>query len=91
MSKNLLEIFNRYRPDNASAELLLSADADGIVLRVDKEQRMIEVTVPFPRVIPRVELYRIEEEIRVAYELNSVRICPIYNAALFDVSQIPDL
>ena len=91
MSKNLLEIFNRYQPDNASAEALLSADANGITLRADKEQRIIEVTAPFPRIIPRAEFYRIEEEIRVAYDLNSVRICPVYNAALFDVSQIPDL
>ena len=91
MSKNLLEIFNRYHPDDASARVLLSADAGGISLRADKEQRIIEVTAPFPRIIPRAELYRIEEEIRVAYELNSVRICPVYNAALFDVSQIPDL
>ena len=50
MSKNLLEIFNRYHPDNASAEVLLSADAAGISLRADKEQRIIEVTAPFPRV-----------------------------------------
>ena len=91
MSKNLLEIFNRYTPDNASAQLLLSADASGISLRVDKEQRMIEVSAPFPRTIPRKELYRIEEEIRKAYDLNSVRICPIYAANLFDISQIPDL
>ena len=91
MSKNLLEIFNRYQPDNASAEALLSADANGITLRADKEQRMIEVTAPFSRIIPRVELYRIEEEIRKAYDLNSVRICPVYGAAFFDVSQIPDL
>ena len=91
MSKNLLEIFNRYQPDNASAEALLSADADGISLRADKEQRIIEVTAPFSRIIPRTELYRIEEEIRKAYALNSVRICPIYGAELFDVSQIPDL
>ena len=91
MSKNLLEIFNRYQPDNASAEILLLADANGISLRADKEQRIIEVTAPFSRIVPRVELYRIEEEIRKAYELNSVRICPIYNASLFDISQIPDI
>ena len=91
MSKNLLEIFNRYTPDDASARALLSADANGISLRADKEQRIIEVTAPFPHVIPRVTLYRIEEEIRRAYDLNSVRICPVYGAELFDVSQIPDL
>ena len=91
MSKNLLEIFNRYEPDHASAQALLSADADGISLRADKEQRIIEVTAPFSRIIPRKELYRIEEEIRVAYDLNSVRICPVYESSLFDLSQIPDL
>jgi hypothetical protein len=36
MSKNLLEIFNRYTPDDASARALLSADADGVSLRADK-------------------------------------------------------
>ena len=91
MSKNLLEIFNRYEPDHASAQALLSADADGISLRADKEQRIIEVTAPFSRIIPRKELYRIEEEIRVVYDLNSVRICPVYDSSLFDLSQIPDL
>lgn len=91
MSKNLLEIFHRYHPDAETAEILLSAETAGITLRADKPQRMIEVTAPFPRVIPKRTFYRIEEEIRAAYELNAVRICPRYDAALFDVAQIPDL
>ncbi len=91
MSKNLLQIFNRYTPDAASAEILLSADPEGITLRADKPQRMIEVSAPFPRVIPLRTLYRIEEEIRVAYDLNLVRICPCYPAELFGVDRIPDL
>ncbi|MBQ9773488.1 MAG: PolC-type DNA polymerase III [Clostridia bacterium] len=91
MSKNFLEIFNRYHPNEKTAEILLSADSSGIVLRADKPQRIIEVTVPFPQIVPKRELYRIEEEIRVAYELNMVRICPRYNAALFGIGQIPDL
>ncbi|MBQ7335031.1 MAG: PolC-type DNA polymerase III [Clostridia bacterium] len=91
MSKTLLEIFNRYRPDNEIAQILLSADSSEISLRADKEQRIIEVRAPFPRVIPKRMLYQIEEEIRCAYELNAVRICPRYTAELFDVNQIPDL
>ena len=91
MSKNLLEIFNRYQPDAASAEILLLADASGISLRADKEQRIIEVIAPFTRVIPRAQLYRIEEEIRACYDLRSVRICPVYTVDQFDDSQIPDL
>ena len=91
MSKNLLQIFNRYTPDQKTAEILLSADPSGILLRADKQQRIIEVTAPFPRIVPRATLYRIEEEIRAVYELNMVRICPRYEAALFDVERIPDL
>ena len=91
MSKNLLEIFNRYTPSAQTAEILLSADASGISLRADKPQRIIEVTAPFPRIIPKHTLYKIEEEIRAAYELNAVRICPRYRAELFGIAQIPDL
>ena len=91
MSKNLLQIFNRYTPSDRSAEILLSADAEGIRLRADKEQRLIEVEAPFPRVIPRRTLYEIEEEIRLAYELNVVRILPRYPSELFGMDRIPDL
>ena len=91
MSKNLLEIFNRYTPSAQFAEILLSADASGISLRADKPQRIIEVTAPFPRVVPRETLYKIEEEIRKAYDLNAVRICPRYASEFFGIAQIPDL
>ncbi|MBE6589800.1 MAG: PHP domain-containing protein, partial [Ruminococcaceae bacterium] len=91
MSKNLLEIFNRYSPGEQIAKILLSADAGGIRLRADKPQRMIEVTAPFPSIVPKRTLYKIEEEIRAAYELNVVRILPRYPAALFSREQIPDI
>ncbi len=91
MSKNLLQIFQRYSPDASDAAWLLSADASGISLRADREQRIIEAIAPFPRVIPKRTLYRVEEEIRSIYELRSVRICPRYSADLFGVEQIPDL
>ncbi|MBQ9132502.1 MAG: hypothetical protein IJX62_08555, partial [Clostridia bacterium] len=91
MSKNLLEIFHRYTPDGETAALLLSADPDSIVLRADKQQRVIEADVAFPNVIPKLTLYRIEEEIRKAYQLNAVRLCPTYPSRHFGVDRIPDL
>ncbi len=91
MSKTLTEIFNRYTPDAASAELLSSADASGISLRADRELRIIEVSAPFPRVIPKNTLYRMEEEIRAAYDLKAVRIRPRYQGELFNIERIPDL
>ena len=91
MSKTILEIFNRYTPDDASKAILLSARADTIKLRADKEQRIVELTAEFPNIIPKLTLYRIEEAIRQVYELNWVRICPRYDAALFNKGCIPDL
>ena len=64
MSRNLLEIFARYKPSSDYAEILASADPETIQLRVDKPQRMIEASAAFPRIIPRRTLYAIEEEIR---------------------------
>ncbi len=91
MSKNLLQIFNRYTPDERFAQILLSADPESIVLRADKPQRLIEVIAAFPQIIPKRTLYEIEEELRRAYQLQSVRICPRYRPELFDNDRIPDL
>ncbi len=91
MSRTLLEIFNRYAPSADFANILLSANAESIRVRVDKPQRMIEVEASFPSVIAKPTLYRIEEDIRRAYELSTVRILPHYSADLFCVERIPDL
>ena len=91
MSKTFLEIFNRYHPDAELVSLLQSTDPDGISLRADKQQRIMEATLPFPQYVPKETLYRMEEEIRRVYELNAVRLCPKYRAELFDSTRIPDL
>ena len=91
MSRNLLEIFNRYKPRTEFEELLLSADTESIQLRVDKPQRLIEASAAFPRVISKRMLYEIEEEIRAAYDLNMVRILPHYPTETFHTERVPDL
>ena len=53
MSRNLLEIFNRYDAPPEYAEILRAADSDSIQLRADKPQRLIEVTAAFPRFIAK--------------------------------------
>ncbi len=91
MSRNLLEIFNRYKPRAEFEELLRSADTGSIALRVDKPQRLIEASAAFPRVIPKRTLYEIEEEIRTAYDLKMVRLRPRYPTESFDTERVPDL
>ncbi len=91
MSRNLLEVFNRYRPDADTEQLLLSALPGSISLRADKQRRMLEVYVAFPRVIPKTVLYKIEEEICRVYELNAVNFFPKYPSSYFSEECIPDL
>ena len=91
MSKTLLEIFNRYHPSDEFASILNLADSESISLRADKEKRIIEASAHFPHVIPKRTLYRIEEEIRQAYELCAVRLRPQYSADQFGIETIPDL
>ena len=91
MSRNLLEIFSRYEPSPTFADILRSADPESIQVRVDKPQRLIEASAAFPRIIPKRTLYEIEEEIRMAYGLNMVRIRPRYPTQIFDVERVPDL
>ncbi len=91
MSRTLTEIFNRYTPNEEFSEILRSADSASIKLKADKEQRLIEVEAAFPRAIPKLTLYQIEEEIRTTYDLRHVRIFPHYPASEFGYDRIPDL
>ena len=79
--KNFLEIFKRYSPSQEHRDILLKAS--NIRARKDSERRMVEVYAFFSDLIPKQVLYAIEDEIRDAYSLESVRIFPSYPANLF--------
>ncbi|MGN1047811.1 MAG: PolC-type DNA polymerase III [Eubacteriales bacterium] len=87
--RTLTEILKRYEPNERSRELLLSAS--DIRLRADKNAKMLEIKAHFPKIIEKKVLYRIEEEIREAYSLNSVRLLPSYDPSLFSFDYIPQL
>ncbi len=89
MSKTLLQIFERYHANEATAHLL--AQAQNIKLQADKENRIIQVSADFPMLITKDEIYRIENEIAKAYELNWVKILPHYPSELFDSSYVSEL
>ena len=72
--KTLIEILKRYEPDERTSRLLLSAQ--DTVVRANKESKLLEIQARFPKIIDKRTLYRIEDEIREAYQLNVVRILP---------------
>ncbi len=85
---NLSERFNRYVP---TEDLLIYMDLKVLSTKVDKEQRMIEVSVECPYIISKSILYRLELEIKTAYNLNYMRIIPKYSSELFSSSYIDDI
>ena len=87
--KTLLEIFAKYQPDAADAALL--SEASNIGVRVDRELRAVEVNASFPAPIKKETLYRIEEEIKKAYDLRLTRILPHYPPECLTDDYIPEL
>ncbi len=86
---SITEKFSRYTPNDAERRLL-SAVTDYTV-KIDRERRMIEVRASFPEIVGKRELYAIENGIREAYELSSMRLLPSYPPELFDVSYLPEV
>ncbi len=85
---NLLERFPKYAP---SAEFSSYLQAQVDKLRIDKEQRMMEVDVISSIIIPKAKLYQIESEIKKAYNLNYFRINPKYPQELFNSDYLDEL
>ena len=84
--KTLIEILKRYEPDERTSRLLLLAE--DTVVRADKDSKLLEIKARFPKIIDKRTLYRIEDEIREAYQLNSVRLLPTYDSGLFSQSYL---
>ena len=72
----------RYTPSDG-AKRTLSGLTD-YKMRVDKDRRYIEIDISFEKIVPKEELYTVEEEIKKQYELASVRILPEYPASEFN-------
>ena len=87
--KTLIEILKRYEPDERTSRLLLLAE--DTVVRADKDSKLLEIKARFPKIIDKRTLYRIEDEIREAYQLNSVRLLPTYDSGLFSQSYLSEV
>ena len=87
--RSLLQILKKYEPGMRYRDILESATSHTV--RADKEKRMLEISAHFPAPIDKEELYAMEEEIRVAYDLAIVRILPHYPAQFYTKAYIPNI
>ena len=81
-AKTLLEVFSRYLPDGETRSLMEGTFLSGN-MKVDRNLRMIEIHFTSDTLIPKVKLYKLENDICKSYALRSVRLFPIYPKNLF--------
>ena len=79
--RTLLEYLSKYEATGMSREIL--ASATDYRARVDKPNKMLELVVDFPRVYRKVDIRRVEAEIKSAYALNYVHIVTHYGERLW--------
>ena len=86
---SLLDKFTKYTPSAQTREWLENTQI--VSLRADREKRIVEVSVSFDRLINKSDIYKLEQDIREAYEYNIVKVLPKYPAELFCYDYIPQI
>ena len=82
-------IFSKY--SQSADERSILDMADNVRTKIDRDKRIVEINCEFPQIIPKKDLYQIEESIRAAYELNYVRLIPRYPGELFTKSYMREV
>lgn len=81
--------FNRVSLTSEDKELI--SRMQSLALKVDKENKRIEIHASFDAPERPRRLFALEDEIRAAYGLNTVRIFPTYPRESFSESRVPGL
>lgn len=81
--KSFLEVFTRYTPSGTDILTALSHVTKVASVRADKVKRILQAEVCFDEIINKSILYRIEDEMRAAYNISLVKILPKYPPELF--------
>ena len=80
---SLLDKFTKYIPSAQTREWLENTQI--VSLRADREKRIVEVSVSFDRLINKSDIYKLEQDIREAYEYNIVKVLPPSSFAMIIV------
>ncbi len=85
----LLQKLSRYIPDT-DAEALLSSVTE-YKIRTLTEERVLEIRIKLPKIASKDRLYRIEEGIKAAYQLNYAKLLPTYPSEEFNLEYLPEV
>ncbi len=89
MEQKITDIFSNYQPSGRLRDWVAGALVREI--GVSHTAGRLQLTVSFPRPIPREDLFALEKELAQAYQLPGVRICPRFPPETFTEAYIPEL
>ncbi|HBR31518.1 MAG TPA: PolC-type DNA polymerase III, partial [Clostridiales bacterium] len=81
MKEEFKKTFKRLCPSRAEEEVIQKIQSYKV--RIDRENKTIEIDVVFFELVEYKHLFALEDSIKKAYELNSVRFFPSYPAKCF--------
>ncbi len=82
-TRNLYDLFKKVIPDLTVVGDEIFRDATDVKLKINREQRIAEVSCTLPKLYKKSDIYALEELIKNAYELSYVRILTHYPSELF--------
>ena len=85
----LLKKLSRYTPTDKDMKFFEAVE--NFALRPDSERRILEMRVRLDKIMPKAYIYKIENEIKTAYELEFVWIYPEYPSELFTMEYLPEI
>jgi len=85
----LLRKLSRFSPSDK--DMRFFEEVTDFTLKTDREHRILEIRAKLGRIMPKAYIYRIEDEIRNAYELSCVWIFPEYPSELFTMEYLPEI
>ena len=86
---NLIKRFPKYTPSDSYASVMM--DGEVLDTKVDKELRIMQITVKFSDIVRKDKLYSLENEIKDAYQVNKLTLLPRYDKGLFSADYIEDI
>ncbi len=85
----LLNKLSVYTPSDKEMKFFEAVTDFGF--RKNPQYRVLEIRVKLDKIMPKAYIYRIENSIKEAYELDNVWIYPDYDSGLFNMEYLPEI
>ncbi len=89
MYSEFLKKFSKYNPSENEAQIL--SGMKDFKLRIDKQNKLIDLTITFPSYVPYSALLGVCDSIKTAHDAGGVKINPRYPEEAFSIDKMADI